>query len=495
MRAVVLSWYYQSSKILRLMEDRAPCAGTVLSMNLANKTLRKVKATLSRYEMIQPGDLIVVGVSGGPDSVCLLHILHRLKNELKVALLVAHFDHGLRPGEDAPETRFVASLAESMGLPFETEKARSLLRQSIGSQEEAARNARYRFLEKMRKRHGAREIALAHHLNDQAETILMRLLRGSGPSGLGGIPPCRDRVIIRPLIEINRKEVEAYVKAQGLSYVTDSSNLQTLFLRNRIRIELLPLLENYQPRLVERLAETAEILREEDKYLEQVVKAWIDGEAETSSGGAVSVSVRSFLDLPPPLKRRVVRQLIERVKKTLRRVGSDHVRSVLTIAEGEKPQAMLDLPGKLCVQRTYERLVFKSASPGKDPDFSYVIPKPGVFPLKKIGRTLALGEMTVPEPSFSKRARWTAHVDAEKIRFPLRVRNFRPGDRFVPLGMKGHKKVKDFFVDQKVPAAERHATPIVFSEDMPVWVCGYRLDDRFKVTPKTKRVLKMTLRH
>ncbi len=221
---------------------RGPCI--VSSMYSANKTLRKVKATVSRYEMIQPGDLVVVGVSGGPDSVCLLHILQRLKKELEMALLVAHFDHGLRPGEDDSETRFVASLAASMGLPFETEKARSLLRRTAGSLEEAARNARYRYLEKLRKKHDARKIALAHQLNDQAETILMRLLRGSGPSGLGGIPPSRDRVIIRPLIEISRKEIETYIKGQSLSYVTDSSNLQPLFLRIGSVSSFFPCLRN-----------------------------------------------------------------------------------------------------------------------------------------------------------------------------------------------------------------------------------------------------------
>jgi tRNA(Ile)-lysidine synthase len=462
-------------------------------MYSAKKTLQKVRATISRYEMIQPGDLVVVAVSGGPDSVCLLHILHTLKEELGMGLLAAHYDHGLRPGEDASETRFVASLAESMSLPFETEKTGSLLRRKTASLEEAARNARYRFLEKVRKKHRAQKIALAHQLNDQAETVLMRLLRGSGPSGLGGIPPCRDQVIIRPLIEINRKEVEAYISAQNLSYVIDSSNLQASFLRNRIRLDLLPLLDKYQPRLVERLAETADILRMEDEYLEQIVGAWVDGESETSPEGTLSVSLRSFLDLPPPLKRRAVRHLIERVKKDLRRIGSEHVRSVLAMAEGEKPQSSLDLPGNLCVQRTYERLIFKSGSTKKPAPFEYLIPKQGVFPLKKIGRILSLEEITVTGPQRPKSTRWTAHVDAEKVRYPLRVRNFRPGDRFVPLGMKGHKKIKDFFVDRKVPTAERHTTPIVFSEDTPVWICGCRMDDRFKVTPETKSVLKMTL--
>jgi len=462
-------------------------------MDSAQETVRKVKATISRYEMFQPGDLVVVAVSGGPDSVCLLHILHSLKEELGISLLAAHYDHGLRPGEDASETRFVIGLAESLAVPSETEKGRSLLRRKTASLEEAARNARYRFLERVRKAHDARKIALAHQLNDQAETVLMRLLRGSGPSGLGGIPPCRDGVVVRPLIETRRKEIEAYIKARKLSYVVDSSNLQCSFMRNRIRLELVPLLEQYQPRLAERLAETAEILRTEDEYLEKIVTAWVDGESEFSPEGKISVGLRSFLALPLPLRRRAARQLIERVKKDLRRIGSEHIHSVLNMAEAEKPQASLDLPGKVCIQRTYERLVFQSSGPGKPAPFEYKIPKPGLFPIEKVGRTLTLEEVTVPKTLRGKAVRWTAYVDAEKLRYPLSVRNFRPGDRFVPLGMEGHKKIKDFFVDLKVPAEERHATPIVFSQRTPVWICGYRMDDRFKITLETKRVLKMTL--
>ena len=194
------------------------------------QTLQKVKRTISRHQMIPEGDSVIVAVSGGPDSVCLLHILHELKIELHIHLVVAHFDHGLRPAEDESETAFVRGLAESLDLPFETAKGHLLAKKTRGSREEVARNARYAFLERVRKKHKAQKIALGHNLNDQAETILMRLLRGSGPSGLTGIPPCRDGSIIRPLIEIERTEIGNYLKAKKLTSVTDSSNLKTDYL-------------------------------------------------------------------------------------------------------------------------------------------------------------------------------------------------------------------------------------------------------------------------
>jgi tRNA(Ile)-lysidine synthase len=459
-----------------------------------SQTLNKVKATLSRYEMLQPGDLVVVAVSGGPDSVCLVHILHKLEDAFDFHLIVAHFDHGLRPAEDDAETHFVSTLADSMKIPFETAKGRLLEKKAKGSKEEAARNARYAFLEMVRKKCNARKVALGHNLNDQAETILMRLLRGSGPSGLTGIPPCRDGSIIRPLIEIDRLEIEKYLKAEKLAFVTDSSNLATDYLRNRIRLEVMPLLAKHQPRLAHILGQTAEILRDEHEYLERITRAWLEKEVSLGPGNVCHLSLPSFLDLPVALRRRAARQLIGRVKKDLRRITWDHLEAIRKLAEGEKPQAVLSLPGRIQVRRTYDRLSFhEEPKKGREP-FSYELNGPGPYRIKEIGRTLSMEEMKRTKALSLRGAKWTAFVDGEKLRFPLILRTVRPGDRFIPFGMKGHKKLKDFFVDLKVPLEQRRSTPILCSEDTPVWVCGFRIDDRFKVTPDTKRVLKLTLR-
>jgi tRNA(Ile)-lysidine synthase len=458
------------------------------------QTVKKVQFTLSRHDMIRPGDLVVVAVSGGPDSVCLLHVLHELKHALDLHLVVAHFDHGLRPAEDASETTFVRGLARSLRLPFETAKGRLLEKKAQGSKEEAARNARYAFLEIMRKKCKARKVALGHNLNDQAETILMRLLRGSGPSGLTGIPPCRDGSIIRPLLEIERPEIEKYLKAKKLASVTDPSNLSTDYLRNRIRREIMPLLGQHQPRLAHLLGQTAEILRDEHAYLERITEAWLKKEATYPSDNSCELSLPSFLHLPVALRRRAARQLIGRVKKDLRRITWDHVEAIRKLAESEKPQAVLSLPGRIQVRRTYDRLSFhEEPKKGREP-FSYELNGPGPYRIKEIGRTLSMEEMKRTKASSLRGAKWTAFVDGEKLRFPLILRTVRPGDRFIPFGMKGHKKLKDFFVDLKVPLEQRSSTPILFCEDTPVWVCGFRIDDRFKVTTDTKRVLKLTLR-
>lgn len=443
--------------------------------------------------MISEGDCVIVAVSGGPDSVCLLHILHELKDELNIRLVVAHYDHGLRPAEDKSETAFVRSLAQSLGLPFETAKGHLLEKQSPGSREEVARNARYAFLEKVRKKHKAQKIALGHNLNDQAETILMRLLRGSGPSGLTGMPPCRDGSIIRPLIEIERSEIESYLKAKKLSSVTDSSNLKTAYLRNKIRREVMPLLEVHQPQLAPLLSQTAEILRDEDDYLDRIAEAWLTGNMGLSPHHSVKVPIATFLALPVALRRRVIRTGIKKVKKDLRRMSWDHVEAIQRMAQSEKPQAILNLPGRLTVQRTYDRLIFSSSAQKKPRPFFYLLESVGKYEFEEIGRSLSIEAIKNRKGLRLRGSSRTAFLDADKLRFPLTLRPFRAGDRFIPFGMEGHKKLKDFFVDLKVPLEQRRSTPLLCWKDQPVWVCGFRIDDRFKVTAQTKRVFKFVL--
>jgi tRNA(Ile)-lysidine synthase len=441
--------------------------------------------------MISGGDCVIVAVSGGPDSVCLLHILHELKDELHIHLVVAHFDHGLRPAEDDSETAFVRGLSVSLKLPFETAKGHLLEKKTRGSREEVARNARYAFLERVWKKHKAQKIALGHNLNDQAETILMRLLRGSGPSGLTGMPPVRDGSIIRPLIGIERPEIENYLKAKKIASVSDSSNLKTDYLRNKIRLELMPLLEQQQPQLAHLLAQTAEILRDEDDYLERIAGDWFNRNAEQTPHHVFKIPITSFLSLPVALRRRVIRNVIGMVKKDLRRISWDHIEAIQRLARAEKPQADLNLPGELMVKRTYDQLIFAISVKKKPRPFHYTLNGPGTYDLKEIGRRLSVEEIKHRKGLRLRGSAWAAFIDAEKLRFPLTLRPFIAGDRFIPFGMKGHKKLKDFFVDLKVPLEQRYSTPILCCENTLVWVCGFRIADRFKVTHETRKVMKL----
>jgi len=461
-------------------------------MDMVRHTIEKVRRTIARYNMISPGDGVVVAVSGGPDSVCLLDILHELGDELGIQLLVAHFDHGLRPGEDEDETRFVESLAMSLNLPFETKRAAESLRQGAASLEERARNARYRFFDEVKKKYEARKIAVGHNLNDQAETVLMRLMRGSGASGLSGIRPFRDNKIVRPLIELTRGEIESYLRQKGLAFVTDSSNLETRHLRNRIRIELLPQLKRYQPRIVEVLGQVAEIMRRDDEYLEERAAEWVEERVEIRDTGEVYIPLPSFVELPEALRNRVIRQALKITGGNLRKVSTRHLDAVNLLATGKRPQTLVKLPNGVSARRSYDTLFFGASEESQPQAFCCLLEGPGTFYLDALGCTVSLEEMegsVSPERSMSP---WTAFLNAERIAYPLMIRNFRPGDRFVPLGMSGHKKLKDFFIDLKIPSEVRARIPILTERDMPIWVCGFRIDDRFKVSSKTKKVLKVT---
>jgi tRNA(Ile)-lysidine synthase len=447
----------------------------------------KISRTLTDYGMVAPGDLVVTAVSGGPDSVCLLDCLGALTEEFGITLVVAHFDHGLRPHEDAAETAFVHRLADSLNLPFKTNPAPPEISPG-GSEEEKARTARYSFLEEVRRQTGARRIALGHTIDDQAETVLMRLLRGSGTSGLAAIPPVRGDAVIRPMIRVSRREVLAYLAERGLDSMLDSSNTGTRYLRNRIRSEVMPVLTNYQPRLVERLANTADILRADDECLDSIALAWID-EHGPAGLDAPRIGISRWKLLHPALRMRVLRQLINRAG-SLRRIDTRHLKAIERLAESPSPQGRLNLPGNLTARRSYDTLhITRKELPRNS--FRHELEGPGTFILTDIGWKIDIKEQEAAGPPGENPNQ--ADFDRDRLAFPLVLRSFRPGDRFIPLGMTGSKKVKDFFIDIKLPSTERATAPILTSGGRIVWLCGLRADERFKLTKNTRRRLRISI--
>jgi tRNA(Ile)-lysidine synthase len=457
-----------------------------------HEIISKVRRTISRFDMIRPEDRVVVAVSGGPDSVCLVDILNHIKDDLEIALFVAHFDHGLRPAEDDAETVFVESLSRSLGLPFATLKAGLSINEGDGPLEERARRARYRFFDQIMGDSSANKLALGHSLNDQAETVIMRLLRGSGTTGLSAIPPVRDDRIIRPLIEISREEIIYYLHKKGLKYVTDSSNLQTHYLRNKIRLELVPRLKEIQPRIIELLGQTAGIMRMEDQCMESESENWFKDSSELIGLNEVMIPLPSFRELPEALQCRVIRHTLAIIKGNLRRVSLRHIQAVNRAANGARSRASLNLPNGLTVQRSYDRLIFSKGEGMAVKEFSYTLAGPGRFFLEYLDRAIVLEETEVILPPVKQLSPMTAFLDADLISYPMTVRSVRPGDSFVPFGMSGHKKLKRFFIDLKIPANDRRLIPILTNDDKPVWVCGLRIDERYKVTSETRRVLKVT---
>lgn len=456
------------------------------------ETLSKVRKTISRFDMIRPRDRMVVAVSGGADSVCLLDILNRIKDDFGITLFVAHFDHGLRPAEDDAETTFVEAFARSLDIPFVTQKAGLDISEGDGPLEERARRARYRFFDQVMDEFSAQKVAVGHTLNDQAETVIMRLMRGSGTTGLSAIPPVRDGRIIRPLIEISREEILHYLDEKGLSFMTDSSNLKTNYLRNKIRLALLPRLMEIQPRIIDLLGQTAEIMRIEDQWMEAEAEKWLKESSDLVDFNEVVIPLSLFRKISEALQHRVIRHALATAAGDLRRMGLRHIQAINRIALGTRSSATLNLPRGLTITRSYDSLIFKTGDGKEEKGFCYTLDGPGRFFLKEFESSIVIEETEELMPPVKQSSPMTAFFDADLISYPITVRGFRPGDRFIPLGMFGHKKLKNFFIDLKIPAKERSRIPILTHEDKPIWVCGLRMDDRYKVTSKTRRILKVT---
>lgn len=449
----------------------------------------RVKKTIKKYEMLRPDERVVIGVSGGADSICLLHILIEL-HEYGADIIVAHLDHGIRGKEAKRDALFVKRAAESLGLKFEQGEADvpRFRKESKLTLEEAARVLRYEFLEETRVKYGADKIATAHTLDDQAETVLMRLIRGSGGKGLSGIPPVSNGVIIRPLIETPRREIEKYLVSKGIEWIEDSTNKLRTIHRNRIRLDLLPGLETYNPRIRETLSRTSDLLRIEEDFIDREAKKYFrrifaPGESELKG------DLRKFRRLHRALRLSILRLAIEGLNKSLRNITSIHLVSAEEFLMSGTASGEVEFPDEMVIAKGYDSFLVTTRS-GLERRFSYVIASPGKWSFPGFEVDIE----KVSAGTLEEEREDVAYLDAGKIEFPIEVRGFRPGDRFIPLGMKDEKKLKNFFVDEKIPRFERYRVPIFTTRGEIFWIGGIRIDERFKVRKKGKRALKLSIR-
>ncbi|MGQ0602151.1 MAG: tRNA lysidine(34) synthetase TilS [Anaerolineales bacterium] len=482
--------------------------------------LAHVRRFIEERDLLRPGATVVAGVSGGPDSLCLLDVLHRLDGAqvLGLRLHVAHLNHGLRP-EAAQAAEFVRAEAATRGLTFHLEATdtRAHAAQHKLSLEEAARELRYSFLARVAAQVGASAIAVAHTADDQAETVLMRFLRGSGLAGLRGMFPkvgIRDlgitawginspfsnspTHIVRPLLFSTRADVEAYCAEHSLNPVHDASNSDTTFFRNRLRHELLPILETYNPNIRAVLARTAEVLTGEYEILQHTIEVlW--REIARVEGASVVFERARWHALGIPEQRALLRRALQHLRPGLRDVDFAPLDAAVQFSRTAQTGRVCDVTGGLCLAIEYDSIVLRQWTP----DFirAEFAPADDVPQLNDAGG-LSAGWKFHAEPVMQ----WTldsletdsssrrVFVDAEAVNGPVMLRARRDGDRFQPLGMGGHSvKVSDFMINRKVPAALRDRWPLVVCGDEIVWVGGLRLDERFKVTPATLRVLKLKL--
>ncbi|HHX73411.1 MAG TPA: tRNA lysidine(34) synthetase TilS [Firmicutes bacterium] len=460
--------------------------------------LKQVKKTLTEKKLVSPGQKIAVAVSGGPDSLCLLHVLHRLSAELDITLHLVHVNHGLRPEAKAEEI-VLKKWALRLGLPLTVCRINvpAMRRKLHGSTQAVARLGRYRALLAAARRTGAAALATAHHLDDRVETMLLRLLAGSGTDGLKGIPLRRTVAgvdIIRPLYQVTRKEIEAYCHRHHLSPLTDPTNLKSVYLRNRIRLKLLPFLEAEFGHHVRRtLARTADILAGENELLQQLTDKVYRRLASGNRREGIILQLPLLTAQPEPLQARVLRRALW--EAGAERVTAAHIRQAGAVLHSNSPSAWCTVSGDIHVCRQYDRLVLRDCPPAKQPAAQPVIlPVPGKAYLPWCGEWLQAGFVLPHAGPFPPATARDAYLAADKLVFPLQVRPRRAGDRVRLFGRPGSRKLKDILVDAKIPRSKRETIPLVLSRDEIIWVPGIDIAECGRITAETQRILHLSLR-
>ena len=454
--------------------------------------LDQVKKTIAKYHMLSEGECLIVGVSGGVDSVALLSMLHTLRDHYGLSLVVAHLNHRLRGPESERDEGFVREIAQELDLPCEVEsmEVRGMKRRG-NTLQEAARTARFSFFRRLVEKHRADKVALGQTADDQAETMVMRFLRGAGLSGLKGIPPARGEVI-HPLIETRRAQLETYLAGLGLGHVDDSSNWKDVYLRNRVRRHVVPFLENYNPSLTENLARMAHLLWQEDQSLTQETeRAW--SRMARRHEEVVCVELPHFRSLHPALQFRLLKHAVHGVSGAEgKRVAAVHIIALVDLAVTGTPHGAVYLPGGVVAKRIYDRLEIRRGTAPVAGGFDVPVTFPGTAVIPEIGKKL-VGEW-IDAWDLRESSDQVAFFDGDRLQPMVRVRNWRSGDRFRPLGMTGSKKIKDCFIDWKIPVDQRHQIPLVVSADTIVWVVGHRISHDVRVTGETKRVMRLEVR-
>lgn len=452
-----------------------------------DETVRRV---IRQEGLIDPGDTVLVGVSGGIDSSTLLFLLERIKKDMAFGLAVAHVNHQLRGEDSLGDEAFVRALADRYGAPCHTLRADVLgyARKNGLSVQHAGRDIRYRYFEEVAAAHGYRKIAIAHNRDDQVETFLLRLVKGSGLSGLASIPIKRGPVV-RPLLRAYRAEIAAFARHHSIAYRADSSNLSEKYERNFIRSRIVPLMEQLNPRFKEKILFLLADIASVNTVFDEEAAAILEGRgAVRPEGEGFRVGVGELSDLRREVRFRVVSRLLRRLSPRFIALR-EHALLIEKALFSDKPNNMVMLPGGIKVIREYGDLIFtKEGDPAPAAEVFEVGPGTHAFPLLGVSLDVSFED---ERPKTFPENRYTAFFDAGRIS-GLSLRTFREGDRFVPLGMEQSVKVKDYFIARKVPGGRRRRIPLLLSGGDIIWVVGMRISDLYKVTGATTRVLRVT---
>ncbi|GAA0181561.1 tRNA lysidine(34) synthetase TilS [Clostridium sediminicola] len=460
--------------------------------------ITKVKETIKKYNMIEEDDLIIVALSGGPDSVALLHILYELKDKLKIRIVAAHVNHGLRGKDSDDDEKYVSEICSKYDIPLYSKRfdIHQIAKTKGLSCEMAGRESRYDYFSALMKKISANKIALAHHANDQAETILMRLIRGSGIEGLIGIKPVRDKIFIRPLISITRKKIENYCEDNKLLPRIDKTNYETIYSRNKVRLELIPYIEeNFNGDITNTLNRFADIMKDDNDYLETIASQKMDGYCLENSN-EIKISKEAFNEHRAILSR-ILRNTIKKIKGNLKNIEKKHIDDIIQIQQKETGK-VLSLPDNVQIMNTYRDIIVrKKLEVKKSLDYKNLEYRLEINKRNFIQSECFTVKMKLIESKSGKKIlknnKFIKYFDYDKANNDIILRYRKNGDKFSPLGMKGRKKVKDYFMDLKIPQHERDRIPMICFGGNIAWIIGCGISNKYKIDNNTKRILQIII--
>lgn len=463
-----------------------------MALNPTSSLHREIASAIRQFDLCRPGDRIIVAVSGGADSVALLDLL-ATQPEFPLQLVVAHLNHGLRSSESDQDEQFVQQLAAKYGLTCETESCdvHDLARQQRSSLEDAGRTARYDFFQRLRTSYQASAIAVGHHLDDQAETFLIRLLRGAGTTGLASMAPRTATGIIRPLLNISRQELRRYCTERQLPFREDRSNSDQSFLRNRIRHQLLPLLTGYNPSISQQLATTAHLLGEDETLLDHCTEAVFNQLAQIGAGW-IALSLQGLAAHPRALRLRLYRRILQTLRGSLHRYELRHFLLLDDLQQCNQTGTTCNLPDRIEAMLTGRHLLLaQQAVLHPSPLQVLQLPGPGTFDLGN-GLNLTISS-TNAVPHWHQLPPTTCYVDPQLAPFPWVVRPYAAGERLELLGMQGSRRIQDILTDLKIPRHLRPCLPLLCQDNRPLWLAGIRRTRHALVSATSSERLQVTL--
>ncbi len=456
--------------------------------------LEKVRKTIVTHSLLEQGDRVIVALSGGADSTALLMTLVPIAQEMDLTLMVAHFNHGLRGRQSDADEAFCRDLAEKLHLPFFSGKMNRKNYKKGTSPEDFFRQQRYRYLSRLAKDHRAQKIALGHHLQDQAETVLMNLLRGSGSAGLKGILPRRDGKFIRPLLETSRQEIISFLDQSRAAYRQDRSNKSRRYLRNRVRADLIPYLkEHYNPNIEETLARTAEVLRMEGDFVRNCVDDAVRSSSVQRHQKRIVIQNNDLKKRPVAIRWRMIKMFLEELTPGNNGISFLHVKSVDRLVQGSVSGKRVVLPKRMEARREYDQLILEAKKvPARQKKYAYAVNIPQTVYVREKNLCVETKMVQNRHVDFTRQDR--IYLDADKIKYPLVIRNRRNGDWFQPMGMTGRQKIKDYLINCKIPVDQRDSLMLLADDLSVISIENIHLNDRVKITEDTRKVLRLTIK-